>query len=54
MLQEICEHAGYVGDEIQWSIEENGEQVISDTYGPLKIRNNVLVNAADGGELDEL
>jgi hypothetical protein len=43
--QEICEHAGYVGDEISWEIAENGV-VVQDGTHVLKIRQNVLINSA--------
>lgn len=43
--QEICEHAGFVGDEIQWSIAENGTEVANGTT-TMKIRNNILINSA--------
>lgn len=49
--QEICQHAGYVGDEIAWSIKENGEKV-AEGRTQLKFRNNVLVNSA--GNLEDL
>ncbi|KAG7345941.1 PhoD-like phosphatase [Nitzschia inconspicua] len=49
--QRICEHAGYVGDTIEWSIEENGEQVADGTT-TLSFRNTVLVNS--DGELEDL
>jgi len=48
--QIISEFAGNIGDEIQWSIAENGVQV-ADGSITLKIRNNVLVNS-DGEEED--
>jgi hypothetical protein len=49
--QELCEHAGYVGDEITWSIEEGGAAVDSGAI-TLKFLNNVLVNSA--GDLQDL
>lgn len=49
--QEICDHAGYVGDEIQWSIQENGVDVADGTT-VLNYRNTVLVNSA--GALEDL
>ena len=42
--QEICEHAGFVGDEIRWSIQEDGEEVANGST-LLKFRNTVLVNS---------
>lgn len=49
--QEICQHAGYVGDEITWSIKENDAKVAEGST-VLKIRNNVLVNSA--GDIEDL
>ena len=49
--QAMCVHSGFVGEEIQWSIQENGQQVGDGTH-TLKIRNNILVHSS--GELEEL
>ncbi|NJL59273.1 MAG: hypothetical protein HC887_06130 [Desulfobacteraceae bacterium] len=49
--QKICEHAGYVGETIEWSIEEDGVQVADGTT-ELVFRNTVLVNS--DGELEDL
>ena len=49
--QVICEHAGFVGDEISWAILEDGTEVASGTT-VLKIRNNVLVNSE--GTLEDM
>ncbi len=49
--QAICEHAGYVGDEIEWFITENDIRVIEGKI-TLRIRNNVFVNSA--GALEDL
>jgi hypothetical protein len=49
--QAICEHAGYVGDEIEWLISEDDVQVAEGTI-TLAIRNNVLINSE--GALEDL
>jgi hypothetical protein len=49
--QKICEHAGYVGDTIEWSIEEDGVQVADGTT-ELIFRNTVFVNS--DGKLEDL
>lgn len=49
--QIICEHAGYVGDTIEWTIEEDGVEV-ADGSTTLVFRNTVLVNS--DGELEDL
>jgi len=49
--QEICEHAGFVGDEIQWTISENGVEQESGTT-TLKFRNTVIFNS--DGPIEDL
>lgn len=49
--QEICEHSGFVGDEISWAILEDGVEAVSGTV-VLKIRNTVLYNSA--GSLEDM
>ena len=49
--QEMCQHAGYVGDEISWAILEDGNKV-TDGSLTLKYQNNILINS--DGELEDL